>query len=144
MKVVVTCVKEASVRVNNEEVSHINHGLLLLVGFTNGDTIDNIKYMTRKISNLRIFSDQNNVMNLSIKDIKGEVLSVSQFTLYADCKKGNRPSYGNALNHNDAEELYSIFNEELKKEIPVKTGIFRENMEVFSINDGPTTIILEK
>lgn len=145
MKVVVQRSKEASVTVNNKVVGKIDKGLVLLVGFTTNDNIDIIKYMVDKIINLRIFDDENNVMNKSLKEINGSILSISQFTLYADCKKGRRPSYINALSSDEAKILYDRFNEELRKNnIIVKTGIFKADMQVSLINDGPVTIILER
>lgn len=144
MKIVVQRVKEAKVDVSNKTVGKIDKGLLLLVSFTHNDTLDNIKYMVNKVINLRIFDDQNGVMNLSVKDVNGSILSVSQFTLYGDCSKGNRPSYVNSMKADKAKEMYEIFNEELKKEIKVETGIFQAEMEVSLINDGPITIILER
>lgn len=144
MKVVCQRVKEAMVRVNNEIVGSINEGLLILVGFNKEDTIKNIEEMSKKIVNLRVFNDDNGVMNLSLLDKDYSILSVSQFTLYADTKKGNRPSYINAMNGDNAKLLYEKFNEELKKYTKkVETGIFRADMKVSLINDGPVTIILE-
>ena len=145
MKVVVQKVLNASVVVNKEEVGKINSGLLIFVGFTHNDNISNIKYIVNKIVNLRIFEDNNNVMNLSTKELNKELLVVSQFTLYADTSKGNRPSYINSLKHEEANVLYDLFVEELKKSnLKVETGIFRSDMKVGLINDGPTTIIIEK
>lgn len=145
MKVVVQKVLNASVVVNKEEVGKINSGLLIFVGFTHNDDISNIKYIVNKIVNLRIFEDNNNVMNLSAKELNKELLVVSQFTLYADTSKGNRPSYINSLKHEEANVLYDLFVEELKKSnLKVETGIFRSDMKVGLINDGPTTIIIEK
>ena len=145
MKVVCQRVKEAMVRVNNEIVGSINEGLLILVGFNKEDTKKNIEEMSKKIVNLRIFNDDSGVMNLSLLDKDYSILSVSQFTLYADTKKGNRPSYINAMNGDNAKLLYEKFNEELKKYTKkVETGIFRADMKVSLINDGPVTIILEK
>ncbi len=145
MKVVVQKVLNASVVVNKEEVGKINSGLLIFVGFTHNDDISNIKYIVNKIVNLRIFEDNNNVMNLSAKELNKELLVVSQFTLYADTSKGNRPSYINSLKHEEASVLYDLFVEELKKSnLKVETGIFRSDMKVNLINDGPTTIIIEK
>ena len=143
MKVVCQRVKEAMVRVNNEIVGSINEGLLILVGFNKEDTIKNIEEMSKKIVNLRIFNDDSGVMNLSLLDKDYSILSVSQFTLYADTKKGNRPSYINAMNGDNAKLLYEKFNEELKKYTKkVETGIFRADMKVSLINDGPVTICL--
>lgn len=145
MKVAVQKVLNASVVVNKEEVGKINSGLLIFVGFTHNDNISNIKYIVNKIVNLRIFEDNNNVMNLSAKELNKELLVVSQFTLYADTSKGNRPSYINSLKHEEASVLYNLFVEELKKSnLKVETGIFRSDMKVNLINDGPTTIIIEK
>ena len=144
MKVIVQRVKKASVEVEKKIVGEINEGFLLLVGFTEGDTIKNIEEMAKKIVNLRIMDDEDGVMNKSILDTKGSILSVSQFTLYADTKKGNRPSYINAMKGDKASPLYDLFNEELRKYVPVETGIFGSEMQVSLINDGPITIILEK
>ena len=131
--------------VNKEEVGKINSGLLIFVGFTHNDDISNIKYIVNKIVNLRVFEDSNNVMNLSALELNKELLVVSQFTLYADTSKGNRPSYINSLKHEEANVLYDLFVEELKKSnLKVETGIFRSDMKVSLINDGPTTIIIEK
>lgn len=145
MKVVVQRSNEASVKVKDTIVGKIEKGLVVLVGFTYGDAIKEIKYLANKIVNLRIFDDENGIMNKSIKDVGGSILSVSQFTLYADTNKGNRPSYVNALKENEARILYDIFNEEIKSlGINVETGIFREDMIVSITNIGPTTIIIEK
>ena len=142
---VVQKVLNASVVVNKEEVGKINSGLLIFVGFTHNDDISNIKYIVNKIVNLRVFEDSNNVMNLSALELNKELLVVSQFTLYADTSKGNRPSYINSLKHEEANVLYDLFVEELKKSnLKVETGIFRSDMKVSLINDGPTTIIIEK
>lgn len=144
MRVIVQRVKEANVKVNEKIIGEIGYGYMLLVGFTHGDTIDNIKEMVKKIINLRIMDDENKVMNKSILDVGGSILSISQFTLYADTKKGNRPSYINALPGSEASLLYDLFNEELAKHLKVEKGIFGEEMMVSLINDGPTTIILER
>ena len=145
MKVVIQRSNEASVKVKDKIVGKIDKGLVVLVGFTYGDTIKEIKYLANKIVNLRIFDDENGIMNKSIKDVGGSILSVSQFTLYADASKGNRPSYINALKESEARILNDIFNDELKKlGIKVETGIFREDMIVSITNIGPTTIIIEK
>lgn len=145
MKVVIQRVTEASVEVDSKIVGNINKGLLVLVGFTEGDTKETIKQMVKKIVNLRIFNDDNEVMNLSVKDVEGEILSISQFTLYADTKKGNRPSYIKALNGEAASKLYREFNKCLKEEnLNVEEGIFAADMKVNLINDGPVTIIIEK
>lgn len=118
--------------------------MVLFVGFTAGDSEENIDYMIQKILKLRIFDDDNNVMNCNILETNGEVLSISQFTLYADTKKGNRPSYIKALNSKEASILYQKFNEKLSKYIKVETGIFQSEMEVSITNDGPITIMLER
>lgn len=145
MKVVVQRVLNSSVEVNKKIVGKINKGLMILVGFTEGDNLDVVKYMANKVLNLRIFDDESGVMNLSVSDINGEILSVSQFTLYGDARKGNRPSYINVLKGELATGLYDAFNEELKKSnLKVETGIFGEDMKVSLINDGPITIIIEK
>lgn len=144
MRVLVQRCKKASVKVNNEIVGKIDNGMLILVGFTEGDDSNNIDYMVDKVLNLRIYDDEFGVMNKSILDVEGSILSVSQFTLYADTKKGRRPSYVNALNGNIAIKLYDEFNEKLKKKIHTETGIFGAEMEVELINDGPITIMLEK
>lgn len=144
MRVVVQRVKEASVKVDGNIVGKTKQGLLLLVGFTSDDDYKKIDYMVNKVINLRIFDDNKGVMNLSVKDIHGTILSVSQFTLYGDASKGNRPSYIKALNGNEAIRLYDYFNDQLNKVIPTETGVFGAEMEVSLINDGPITILLEK
>ncbi|MBR3661520.1 MAG: D-tyrosyl-tRNA(Tyr) deacylase [Bacilli bacterium] len=144
MKVVVQRVKNSSVHVDGKLVGKSGYGFMLLVSFTEGDNEDIINYMVNKIVNLRIMDDDNHVMNKSILDIKGSILSISQFTLYGDTKKGNRPSYIKALRGEDSVKLYDLFNEKLSKYVPVETGIFGAFMEVSLINDGPVTIILEK
>lgn len=145
MKVLVQRVLSSKVEVNNNIVGEINKGLLLLVGFAKEDTSKEIDYMIDKIINLRIFDDENGIMNKSILDINGSILSVSQFTLYADCTKGRRPSYVNALNGEKAIILYKELNKKLKdKRIHTEMGIFGAEMKVSLINDGPVTIILEK
>lgn len=146
MRALVQRVTKASVVVNENLVSQIGNGLLVFVGFTHNDTIDDIEYIVNKIINLRIFDDSNGVMNLSVIDKNYEVLSVSQFTLYGDTKKGNRPSYVNALNHEEASKLYDIFNQKLKEKLhdKVSIGIFKSDMKVSLINDGPITIMIER
>jgi len=144
MKVLVQRSLNSNVSVDKKIVGKIDNGLVLLVGFTDGDTIEDIKYLVKKVINLRIFDDENGIMNKSIIDVGGSILSISQFTLYADTKKGNRPSYINALNGEEATKLYDLFNEELRNnDIKVETGIFGSDMKVSIINDGPVTIILE-
>lgn len=144
MKLVVQRSKESSVTVDKKIVGKINFGLVVLVGFTHTDTLDDIKHLAKKLVNLRIFDDENKVMNKSLLDVNGSILSISQFTLYADTKKGNRPSYVNSMKASDASHLYDLFNEELKKHnVEVQTGIFQADMLVNINNDGPVTIILE-
>lgn len=143
MKVVVQRSKKSSVSVEGKLVNEIDNGMVLLVSFTQGDTIDNILKMTKKIANLRIFDDEEGVMNKSILDVGGEILSISQFTLYGDTTKGNRPSYMNALNGEEAIKLYEIFNEEMNKYVVTKPGIFGAEMMVNISNDGPITLIME-
>lgn len=145
MKVLVQRVLSSSVEVDNKIVGQIKKGLMLLVGFTDSDTDKEIDYMVDKIINLRIFDDENGVMNKSLIDVNGSILSISQFTLYADTRKGRRPSYIKALNGDKAILLYDKFNNKLKeKNIKVETGIFGADMKVSLINDGPITIMLEK
>jgi D-tyrosyl-tRNA(Tyr) deacylase len=144
MRVVIQRSKCSSVLVNNNIVGSIDKGFVILVGFYISDTIEDINYIVNKILKLRVFDDDKGIMNLSIKDINGKILSISQFTLYANTKEGNRPSYSNAMKAELAKELYNIFNESLMKEnINVSTGVFGENMEVSIINDGPVTIIID-
>lgn len=143
MRVVIQKCLEASCTIDNQIYSKIDQGLVVLVGFTENDNINDINYLVKKIVNLRIFEDDNNIMNKSILEVGGSILSISQFTLYADTKKGNRPSYIKALNGNEATKLYDIFNQELEKLIPTKTGIFGSDMQINLINDGPTTIIID-
>ena len=144
MRVVVQRVKSASCVVNDEVVSKIEKGYLLLVGFTHSDTLENVVKMARKIANLRIFEDDNGKMNLNISQVNGEVLSISQFTLYANTKDGNRPSFVESMKPDEANHLYLKFNEELRKyNLNVYEGIFGENMQIHLINDGPVTINLE-
>lgn len=135
---------KSSVTVEGKTIGKINNGLVVLVGFTEGDDLEKIQYIVKKIVNLRIFDDENGVMNKSILDYGGDVLSISQFTLYADTKKGNRPSYINAMGGEEAIKLYEMFNEELNKHVNVETGKFGAEMIVNITNDGPITIMLEK
>ena len=144
MKIVVQRSLKSSVKVDNKVVGSIEHGLVLLVGFTYKDNLDIIDYMVDKVLNLRIFDDDNGIMNKSLLDVGGDILSISQFTLYADSRKGRRPSYVNALNGEEAIKLYDIFNEKLRSHVKVETGIFGAEMEVSITNDGPITIILER
>ena len=145
MRVLVQRCDKANVKVNDNVVGSINKGLMILVGFTGGDNFDTIKYMTDKVVNLRVFDDENGIMNKSLLDKSYSILSVSQFTLYGDASKGRRPSYVNALNGSLAKPLYDKFNEELRKYgVEVETGIFGADMKVELINDGPVTIMLER
>lgn len=145
MKVVLQRVKYANCIVEKEMVSEINKGYLLLVGFTHSDTIENVKKMAKKISALRVFTDEFDKMNLSIKDVNGEILAISQFTLYADPNSGNRPSFINAMKPDPAEALYQEFVKILNEEyqITTKKGVFGAHMELHTICDGPVTINLE-
>ena len=144
MRIIVQRCDKAEVRVKGKTVGKINYGMMLLVSFTYGDTEKEIDYLVNKVLNLRIFDDENGVMNKSILDINGEILSISQFTLYANTSKGNRPSYIDALKGEDAIKLYDMFNEKLKSKIHPETGVFGAEMKVDFINDGPITILLEK
>lgn len=145
MKVLVQRCEKAKVSVDNKVVGQIGKGLMLLVGFTQNDNSSNIDYLVDKVVNLRIFDDESGIMNKSLLDVGGSILSISQFTLYADASKGRRPSYINALSGDLATKLYDEFNNKLKnKGINVETGIFGAEMKVDFINDGPITIMLEK
>lgn len=144
MRIIVQRCDKAEVRVKGKTVGKINYGMMLLVSFTYGDSEKEIDYLVNKVLNLRIFDDENGVMNKSILDINGEILSISQFTLYANTSKGNRPSYIDALKGEDAIKLYDMFNEKLKSKIHTETGVFGAEMKVDFINDGPITILLEK
>lgn len=144
MRVLVQRSKNSSVCVNGKVVGEIASGVVLLVSFTHTDTKEIVDKMVQKVIHLRIFDDSEGVMNLSLLDVLGSVLSISQFTLYADTKKGNRPSYKDSLGSSEARKLYDYFNEELKKYVKVETGIFQEQMEVNIVNDGPVTIMLER
>ncbi|MEG0577051.1 MAG: D-aminoacyl-tRNA deacylase [Bacilli bacterium] len=144
MKILVQRSKNASVSIEGNEVGSIDFGLVLLVGFTDTDTNLVIEKMINKVINLRIFNDSEGVMNRSILDVNGSILSISQFTLYADTRKGRRPSYLKALRGSESTLLYDEFNRLLKEEnIKVSTGVFGADMEVKLINDGPVTIILD-
>ncbi len=143
MKVVIQRSKESNVVIDNKVYNKINNGLVILSCFTEGDTIEDIDYIVRKVCNLRIFDDENGIMNKSVIDTNGSILSISQFTLYADTKKGNRPSYNLALPGNESSKLYDKFNEELNKLVPTVTGVFGADMILNIINDGPITIIID-
>ena len=144
MKIVVQRVKETTLSVDNKLISQIPYGLVLFVGIGVGDTKEKAEFLAKKVANLRIFEDENCKMNLSVKDVKGEILSISQFTLYADVSHGNRPGFTNAEKPNLAEKLHDYFCEELKKyDIIVKKGVFGADMKISQLNDGPVTIIYE-
>ncbi|MBR3490647.1 MAG: D-tyrosyl-tRNA(Tyr) deacylase [Bacilli bacterium] len=144
MRVVIQRVSEASVEVNNSYTNSINKGFMILLGICEGDTNDDLEYIIGKIEKLRIFEDENEKMNLSIKDINGEILLVSQFTLYASTKDGNRPSFTKSMKFDEANKMYEIFKSRLSETgIPFKTGEFGANMKVSLINDGPVTIIVD-
>ena len=143
MKVVVQKVLKSSCTVDNKLISCIDKGLCVLVGFTEGDNEKDIDYMVNKVTNLRVFEDENDVMNLSVKDVNGSILSISQFTLYGDASKGNRPSYIKALRGEESEPLYNLFNMKLNEIVPTYSGIFGADMKIEILNDGPCTIIIE-
>lgn len=143
MKVVIQRAKNAAVYVDNKLINQINGGLVLLVGLTPGDGLKDIHYLVNKIINLRIFNDEKGIMNKSILDTNGSILSISQFTLFADTKKGNRPSYNNAMKSEEAYHLYHLFLAELSRYVPTKNGVFGADMEVSLTNDGPVTIIID-
>ena len=145
MKLVIQRVSSAKLEVDGKIVSEINKGMLVLLGISNTDNGSQIEWLAKKLVDLRIFADENGKMNLSIKDVQGEILLVSQFTLYASCKKGRRPDFNNAARPDIAEKLYLEFAEELKKNgIKPRLGIFRAHMNISLTNDGPVTIILER
>ena len=145
MKIILQKVKKASVSVNNKVVGSIDKGYCLLVGVHKESTEEDAKYLAKKVAQARLFEDENDKINLSLKDVGGSILSVSQFTLYADTKKGNRPSFTSAAGAEKANELYEKFNEYLREEgVKVETGIFQTMMEVNIVNDGPVTIVYEK
>ena len=145
MKLVVQRVKNAKVDVEGKTVGTIDKGFLVLLGVTHNDTKDTADYLVKKLCNLRVFEDENQKMNLSLKDVNGKLLIVSQFTLYADCTGGNRPSFVNAAKPDIANELYEYFCDRCKENgIEVQKGIFGADMKVSLLNDGPVTIILEK
>lgn len=144
MRVVIQRAKEASVSINNELTGQISHGFVLLVGIEENDTTEDVDYLVRKISKLRIFEDDNGKMNWSLEDVKGEILSISQFTLHANTKKGNRPSFIEAAKPDTAIPLYNELNEKLRGAgFKVATGEFGADMQVSLINDGPVTILID-
>lgn len=143
MKVIIQRVINSSVLIDDKEEKSIDQGLMILLGMTYNDTIEDIKYLINKIINLRIF-EENDKMNLSVKDINGSILLIPQFTLYADCRKGNRPSFKDALESTLASKLFDEFkNELIKTDINVEFGKFASDMKVSLINDGPVTIIID-
>ena len=145
MKIILQKVKKASVSVENKVVGSIDKGYCLLVGVHKESTEEDAKYLAKKVAQARLFEDENDKINLSLKDVGGSILSVSQFTLYADTKKGNRPSFTSAAGAEKANELYEKFNKFLREEgVTVETGIFQTMMEVNIVNDGPVTIVYEK
>ncbi|EHJ57076.1 D-tyrosyl-tRNA(Tyr) deacylase [Streptococcus urinalis FB127-CNA-2] len=143
MRIVIQRVSSADVSIEQKIVGQIDQGLLLLVGIGPDDREEDLAYACRKILNMRIFSDTDGKMNLSVKDINGSILSISQFTLYAETKKGNRPAFTAAAKPELAKKFYQAFNQELAKEVPVQTGVFGADMKVSLINDGPVTICLD-
>ena len=144
MKIVIQRSLKSSVSVQNKIVGKIEHGMVIFVSFTQGDTLKDIDYLVEKILYLRIFEDENHIMNQSIQDVGGQILSISQFTLYADTKKGRRPNFQHCLNRDEASILYHQFNERLRGYlIDVETGVFGADMRVEITNDGPVTIIME-
>ena len=145
MKVVIQRVKNAEVKVDNKVVGKIGKGFLVLLGITHKDGKEQADYLAKKLCKLRVFTDENDKMNLALKDVNGELLIVSQFTLYADCTQGNRPSFIEAARPEQANELYEYFCQECEKnEIKVEKGIFGADMKVSLLNDGPVTIVIEK
>jgi D-tyrosyl-tRNA(Tyr) deacylase len=144
MKAVIQRVTSAEVMIEEKIVGKIDQGFMILLGIHETDTAEDVAYLVRKISKLRVFEDDGGKMNLSLQDINGSILSVSQFTLYADTKKGNRPSFIEAARPETAVPLYELFNAQLKElEIPVETGEFGADMKVTLTNDGPVTIIID-
>ena len=143
MRVLVQRSLESSVSVDSKVVGKISKGLVLLVGFHKDDTVQDIDYMIQKVLHLRIFNDEQGMMNRSILESNGEILSISQFTLYADTKKGNRPSYIEAMKSDQDKILYNLWNQKLSELISVETGVFGADMKVSITNDGPITIMLE-
>lgn len=145
MKVVLQTVKEAHVDILGKTVGSISNGYLLLVGFIDGDNEEMVDRMVDKILKLRVFADENKKINLSLFDVKGNILSISQFTLYANTKEGRRPSFVEAMRPHEAELLYEYFNKQLESQsgLPIQTGVFGADMDVHSINDGPFTLVLD-
>ncbi len=144
MKLVVQRVKSASVTISGALYSEINKGFLVLLGVEKGDTVEEARWLAEKLLKLRIFEDENDKMNLSVLDVAGEVLAVSQFTLAGSCKKGTRPSFDSAEHPDKAKPLYEAFCEILGEKLPLKTGVFGAMMDISLVNAGPVTFILEK
>lgn len=143
MKIIIQRVSQASVSIAGESVGAIEQGLLLLVGIGPDDEAEDVTYAVRKITNMRLFSDADGKMNLSLTDVGGSILSISQFTLYADTKKGNRPAFTGAAKPEMASAYYDRFNDQLAEHVPVERGVFGADMQVSLINDGPVTIVLD-
>lgn len=144
MRAVVQRVKQSSVKVDGKVIGHIQKGFNVLIGISSSDTDKDLEYIKDKLINLRVFEDENNKMNLSIKDIKGEMLIISQFTLYGDCRKGRRPNFMQAMMPGEAEKVYDKFIKMMKSDdIKIETGIFGADMEVNIVNDGPVTLIID-
>ncbi len=144
MKVILTTVSEASVTIKGKTVGKIGRGFLLLVGFTDGDNRETVEKMVDKILALRVFPDENGLINISLQDVSGSILSVSQFTLYGNVNKGRRPSFIDALRPNEAESLYLYFNQLIEEKYgKISSGLFGADMKVHSINDGPFTLLLD-
>lgn len=145
MRIIIQRVNKAEVEVKEQVVGKIGRGFLVLIGVTHTDTKEQADYLVKKLCNLRVFTDENGKMNLGLKEVEGELLIVSQFTLYSDCTNGNRPSFIEAAKAEQANELYEYFCSECKKnDIKVERGIFGADMQVSLVNDGPVTIIIEK
>jgi D-aminoacyl-tRNA deacylase len=143
MRVLVQRVHQASCKVDHQVVGKINKGFVLFVGFKQEDTLENGVKMANKIINARLFEDENGKLNLSVVDVQGQLLSISQFTLYADTKKGHRPSFDQAARPEKAKELFEAFNQELRKTLTIETGIFQAHMDIDVLNDGPVSVLYE-
>lgn len=144
MRIIIQKAKEAAVIVDKKTISSIDKGFVVFVGVTHDDTRDDADYCARKVANMRLFEDADGKTNLSLADVGGSILSISQFTLYANTKKGNRPSFVHAADPDEANELYEYFNEQLRShDLVVETGQFGAHMEIDFINDGPMTILID-
>lgn len=144
MRAVVQKVKKSSVKVDGKVVGQIGKGINALIGITEGDTLEDIEYLKNKILNLRIFEDEEGKLNKSLKDVNGELLVISQFTLYGDCRRGRRPSFIEALSGDKSEKIYNDFVDLCRKEVPnVQTGVFGAHMDVDIQNDGPVTLLID-